>query len=229
MLRRASLMAEQMFDKDGEVTTFWLTETAAGQQQTIVTPMVFPPGVPADEGKQMLAEGMREHFREHDVVRYASAHEAWTKHDSWPGRPSEDPQRREIVSLSADDGRECLLAMRDIVRPQGGKPYLAKISKIDRTARPQGRLMDLLNDVRPSSELADDEGTVFVTNVVGAPFQILGRRGPTGKLFVGRVFTPRETGRTGMSRMCGRHGRHGGDRDRSRGRASDPGHAAVDC
>lgn len=29
-----------------------------------------------------------------------------------------------------------------------------------------------------------------MTNVAGAPFQILGRRGPSGKLFVGWVFTP---------------------------------------
>jgi hypothetical protein len=44
--------------------------------------------------------------------------------------------------------------------------------------------------VRTTSELGDDEGTVFVTNVAGAPFQVLGRRGPSGKLFVGRVFIP---------------------------------------
>jgi hypothetical protein len=184
MLRRASRMAEQMFDKDGEVTSFWLTETAAGQQHTIVTPMA-----PADEAKRMVAEKMREHFKEHDVVRYASAHEAWRKHDSWPGRPFEDPQRREIVALVADDGCECLLAMRDIVRPQGGKPYLAKLSDIERQKQPRGRLMDLLNDdIRPSSELPDDEGTVFVTDVPGAPFQVQGRRGPTGELFVGNPF-----------------------------------------
>ena len=42
---------------------------------------------------------------------------------------------------------------------------------------------------RPSSELPDDEGTVFITNVPEAPFQVLGRRG-TGELFVGRTFEP---------------------------------------
>jgi hypothetical protein len=189
MLRRASRMAEQMFDKDGEVTSFWLAETAVGQQQTIVTPMVFPPGVPADEAKRMLAKKMREHFKEHNVVRYAHAAEAWKGHDSWPGRPSEDPQRQELVVISADDGCECLIASRDIVRPQGGKPYLTKLSDIEREKQPRGRLMDLLNDdIRPSSELPDDEGTVFVTDVPRAPFQVYGRRGPTGELFVGDPF-----------------------------------------
>jgi hypothetical protein len=41
--------------------------------------------------------------------------------------------------------------------------------------------------VRFSSELPEDEGTVFVTNVPDAPFQILGRR-RDGELFVGSTF-----------------------------------------
>jgi hypothetical protein len=41
--------------------------------------------------------------------------------------------------------------------------------------------------VRLSSELPDDAGTVFVTNVPDAPFQILGRR-HNGELFVGACF-----------------------------------------
>jgi hypothetical protein len=38
---------------------------------------------------------------------------------------------------------------------------------------------------RLSTELPDDVGTVFVTNVPGAPFQVMGRRDPsTGELCV---------------------------------------------
>jgi hypothetical protein len=195
LLRRASRMAERMFDKDGEVTCFWIAETAAGDQQTIITPMSFPPEVPTAEAKQVLAQKMRDHFKEHDIVRYANAVEAWTVPEEdrvgpYPGSLADHPRRREIVAINADDGRHCLLTTRDIIRPQTGKPYLAKMSKIKRIEQPKGVLMDLLNDIRSSSELADDEGTVFVTNVAGAPFQILGRRGPSGKLFVGWVFTP---------------------------------------
>jgi len=41
--------------------------------------------------------------------------------------------------------------------------------------------------VRYSSELRDDEGRVFVTDVPGSPFQIMGRRDPrTGELCVSR-------------------------------------------
>jgi hypothetical protein len=39
--------------------------------------------------------------------------------------------------------------------------------------------------VRRSSDLPDDEGTVFVTNVAGAPIQVMGRRGNDGHLYVG--------------------------------------------
>ena len=49
MLRRASRMAENMFERDGEVTAFWLAETAGGRQQTILTPMDVPPEVSAAE------------------------------------------------------------------------------------------------------------------------------------------------------------------------------------
>jgi hypothetical protein len=191
LLRRASRMAEKMFDEAGEVTSFWLAELADGKQQTILTPMVIPLELSAAEAKCALAEKMREHFRGHGIVRYAHAAEAWMVQDeAWQRPIAEHPRRQEIVSLTADDGNECLAAMRDIVRPPGGKPYLAKLSKIERDKQPRGRLMDLLNDdIRPSSELGDDEGTVFTTNVPGAAFQVFGRRGPTGKLFVGGVST----------------------------------------
>ena len=89
MLRRASRMAENMFERDGEVTAFWLAETAGGRQQTILTPMDVPPGVSAAEAKCALAAKMREHFKEHNVVRYAHASEAWM------GPIAEDPRRQQ--------------------------------------------------------------------------------------------------------------------------------------
>lgn len=51
MLRRPSRMAENMFERDGEVTAFWLAETADGRQQTILTPMDVPPEVSVAEAK----------------------------------------------------------------------------------------------------------------------------------------------------------------------------------
>jgi hypothetical protein len=191
ILRRASRMAAQMFDKYGEVPMFWLTETAAGEQQTFVTPMAVPPDISEVEAKLSLAEKLRELFKENDVVRYASAVEAWAVEDDYHQGPiAENPKRREIVLISADDGIEYIAADRDIIRPPHGKAYLGKLGTIENQSQPTGRFTNLLNDVRPSSELADDEGTVFVTNVPGSPIQIIGRRGPTGELFVGAVGRP---------------------------------------
>jgi hypothetical protein len=190
ILRRASKIAETTFDKRGEITPFWLLETSTGKQEMAVSPYIVPPDVPAHGAKLKIAEGMREFFREHDVVRYAHAAEAWSVDDeTYQGPIAEHPNRKEVVILTADDGNEHLSAFCDIIRPPHGKPYLGKLSEIARTKRPQGRLTNLINDVRPSSELPDDEGTVFVTDVPSAPFQIVGRRGPTGELFAGHILT----------------------------------------
>ena len=39
----------------------------------------------------------------------------------------------------------------------------------------------------PSGVLPDDEGRVFVTDVAGAPLQVIGRLGRDGKWYIGRV------------------------------------------
>ena len=137
MLRRASRIAKKRFERDGELVSFWLAETSGGQQQEIVTPMIFPPEMSVGEAKLALAERMRAHFRAHSIVRYAHGAEAWSVDDpTWHGPASEHPQRKEIVILTADDGRETLAAMHEIIRPSGGKPYLGKIGEIERTRQP---------------------------------------------------------------------------------------------
>jgi hypothetical protein len=74
--------------------------------------------------------------------------------------------------------------------PSRGKPFLGKLSeiKIDKSP-PAGRFCGLLRRrIRSTKELPDDVRTVFITNVPGAPFQVLGRRGPTGELFASGVY-----------------------------------------
>jgi len=183
-------MAEEMFEHEGEVTMFWLAETSSGEQLRLVTPVVIPEGTPSAEAKHMIADKIREFFREHDVVRYGQAAEAWAATDeTYDGPPSEHPRRIEMISLTADDGIEFLAAMRDIIRPEGAKAYLGPLTEITRTEYPVGRLTNLLNQVRSSSELPDDEGTLFVAHIPGETLSVIGRRGPTGELFVSYVGT----------------------------------------
>jgi hypothetical protein len=200
LIRRASRAAEGLFDKTGGFPSFYLVENAAAQQERIVAPIVVPEGMHPAKAKDRYARELRKRFREQGVVRYALVTEAWTvnekneaasawmaEHGTW----EDYPDRREIVTISAQDSKEYLCATRDIIRPAGGKPYLGKLSDIERPARPKGRLVNLLSgddDIRSSSELADDEGTVFVAHVPDVPRLIIGRRDPaTGELCVGGV------------------------------------------
>ena len=128
---------------------------------------------------------MREFFAQHGVERYALAVERWIRRDRNLLAVDASRAAGEIVVINADDGKRYLRATREIIRPEHGKAYLGLLSKIE-AGEPGGR-MNVFGP-RPSSELPDDEGPVFVTNVRGAPCQILGRRGKTGELFVGGTF-----------------------------------------
>jgi hypothetical protein len=63
--------------------------------------------------------------------------------------------------------------------------------------------------IRYTSELPEEVGTVFVTNVPGAPFQVLGRRGPTRELFVGSLVTERQSAPTLVEALREMERKHG--------------------
>ena len=197
MIRRASRMAEEMFAAQGNVDTFWLVEAAGGERRTLVTPMASPPGCDPAQFKRELIDEVREYFAQHGVERYALALEVWIRRDRNLPAVDASTAAGEIVVINADDGERSLGAAREIIRPEHGKAYLGPLSKIA-ASEASGR-MDVFAP-RPSSLLPDDEGTVFVTNVPGAPFQVLGRRGKTGELFVGRTFEPAATSRKRSAR-----------------------------
>jgi len=121
MVRRASRMAEQMFDEEGEIDMFWVIDTPAGIIN-VLSPIFAKSVTESREHKDAINEAMRELLREHEATRYVRVAEAWTT-----------------------------------------------------------------EKVSSTSELPDDESTVFVTNVAESPIQILGRRNRSGKLFVGSV------------------------------------------
>jgi hypothetical protein len=185
MIHRASRMAEEMFAAQGNVDTFWLVEAAGGERRTLVTPMAPPPGCDPAQFKRELIDEVREYFAQHGVERYALAVEGWIRR--YRNLPDAITAAGEIVVINADDGERSLGATREIIRPEHGKAYLGPLSKIG-ASEASGRMNVFAP--RPSSQLPDDEGTVFVTNVPGAPFQVLGRRGKTGELFVGGTFEP---------------------------------------
>src|SRR5262249_6647147 len=161
LIGRVSRMAEQMFDKQDDVDPIWLVESASGEQHTIISPIVAPSGLAAGDYKDKLAAKMRETFADLDVVRYARATECWMVKDPAidPDSTEEQlglhcaamgytlknhPNRREVVKVEPDAGSELIPASRDITRPAPGKPYLGKLSAIERPTRATGRFLNLL-------------------------------------------------------------------------------------
>jgi hypothetical protein len=219
LLRRVSRMAEHVFDKHGDIDPIWLVENASGEQHGIVSPVVSPSPLAAAAEKDRIADKLREHFAENDIVRYARAVESWTvafgaeeqidlRYAAMGYTLANHPDRREVILIEANDGSEFLTAFRDIIRPAHGRPNLGKLGAIERLNHIEGRWLNLLPSkehdaalrerpqppprrVRSSNELPDDVDTVFVTAVPNAPLQILGRRDPaTGELCVGSVMKP---------------------------------------
>jgi hypothetical protein len=150
-IRRASRMAEQVFNEDGVIDMFWLLEKANGEQLTLVTPVYADAGH-AGPLKDVIAHAVREFCHEHDVRRYVQIAEVWTLKEPCNAREAmlqfgslaNHPQRREIVMLCGDDGREHVTATRNIVRPSTGRPYLEKLGAIDRWDGIEPRWLDLL-------------------------------------------------------------------------------------
>lgn len=167
LIRRVSRMAEQMFDKRGDIDPIWLIESASGEQRLLVTPVVAPDALAAAGVKEALAAKMRELFAAGNVVRYVRATECWTAPSLGDGTNLEEvgrryaamgytlanaPDRQEMIVIEAADGRELLLAKRAIVRPAHGKPYLGRLGEIERPDHIQGRFLDLLPRGAPHSE-----------------------------------------------------------------------------
>jgi hypothetical protein len=181
LCRRMSKEAERIFDREGELPLMFLIEAPGKGQAKIDADLCA-----SEDEKVERYKNIRRDFARWGVTRYACAAESWMGGNEGL-RPSEDPERREIVTVGATDGRECLSGIRAIHRPQQGKPSLGKL-ELHAEGESSGRLFNLLRP-RTSDELPDDEGTVFMTNVPDSSIQAMGRRDPTtGELCVGTIF-----------------------------------------
>jgi hypothetical protein len=126
-LRRMSRKAEEIFDDNGGIHhPVWFANSKNGQQHIIQTP--FPDG--SEPHKDAIAETMRQFLAEHDAVRYTMVCEAW------------GPRPKEIVAVYVADRTASLLGTREIIRPEGRKPYLGKLEVEDGPAT--GRFVNLL-------------------------------------------------------------------------------------
>jgi len=245
MVRRASRMADRMFDEEGAVDMFWLIDTPAGIIRAL-SPVFADNPTQGCQVKDAINEEMREFLREHDATRFVRVAEAWvTEHEEVPwtsdegfvprtdevfvthvpgssilvhGRRNRDgklfvdnvfqqakpedrsieevrkdfvahlpgikveivagpeaedlisrlqaqmewrakgsgtledhPLRKERIVLMASDGREVLMAWRDIVRPPAGRPHLGRLSEIERPKELRGAWVKCLPGTSRSS------------------------------------------------------------------------------
>jgi hypothetical protein len=160
-VRRLSRMVEHMFGRDGEITPAWFAVTRAGEGHVIVTPVTSNRDTDpfGDRAKEQIAEKIRQHFKEHDVVRFAHVAEAWMVfHDEETHkefargnititRPSLDPDRKEVVIIHAEDRSGGIGGAREIIRSQGRKPYLGSLEWHDSGPASIGRYASLLPPV----------------------------------------------------------------------------------
>jgi hypothetical protein len=110
-----SLTAEKVFKGKGELAPvyfIWSPEWPDGKG-------FVPAPVPV----------MKALFEHHGVDRYVFIGEAWTGPSG--SRPSEHPDRREVVMIVAEDGTGMKAASRAILRPASRKPKLAPIEMYD--------------------------------------------------------------------------------------------------
>jgi hypothetical protein len=154
MLDFASDFCERQFAKKGEIPPMWHAITSAGE--TLIEPH------PVFLGKDMAAAMIRTFFNLRDVIRYIYIGEAWTlsrmitpeeQAEIFRKGISEHPDRVEVVQLQGEDhdyGQ--LIASRQIIRPEHGKPRLGPMTLVNdlphvprgATATSEGRMVGML-------------------------------------------------------------------------------------
>jgi hypothetical protein len=135
-----------MFRETGEVLPMWHAVAGNGDNVLIATPWSN------DDEKDAAMGALRMLFAKHQVKRYAFVCEAWVvvaKGNNLDAamaepRPSEHPDRREVLRIQVEDrSGEQLSGSYFILRPEHGKPTLSPFHIDDYTAT-TGRMTGLL-------------------------------------------------------------------------------------
>jgi hypothetical protein len=127
-LGSAVSLANEYFDRAGEVRPHWIVQRANGTiahlwlaDQPTGGSVLEMPGHMIDE----VVAQMAQRFKEEDVMRYAFICEAWQSPTPC-NRPSLHPDRIEVVQVIVEDGARTIETAMEIIRPAGQKPYLSK-------------------------------------------------------------------------------------------------------
>jgi hypothetical protein len=138
--------AARMFNEsdDHEVIPMWHAVQGNGENILIATPWSN------DKEKQITVNGLRQMFAAKQVKRFAFVVEAWiaqvtTMEEMNDGpRPSEHPDRREVLMIHAEDrDGSHIMGQYYILRPEHGPPKLSPLEVMPYDQM-TGRMMGLL-------------------------------------------------------------------------------------
>jgi len=141
MVRENAEFAASTFKDTGSLTPMWIAECENGDILPIVAPMT---------DKDKIIAAVKALFREHKVKRYVFMCEAWTivgkSLDEARNRTTSlehHPNRREIIMVSGEDGKQTIMGHMFILRPEHGKPTVSPFT-IQTMDRAEGRMTGLL-------------------------------------------------------------------------------------
>lgn len=119
-----------IFADRGEVQPMWVGQSADNEVYPITA--VFG----SYEEKEATVRALKEIFDKFNVVRYVSMIESWLiiadKDDYDPEtsiRPSEHPDREEVIIITGEDGDNEIFGYFKIIREEGKKPTLSKFER----------------------------------------------------------------------------------------------------
>jgi hypothetical protein len=152
-LRHGADSASSAFLAQGHLEPMWICETGGGDM--IIVGGDMPSRLGNDRNK--LAAVLKAAFKAHGVVRYVFMTEAWSLEKD--GKSKDDlpasikagasieshPDRREVISLTAESRDKHLLGMMYILRPEHGSAKLSEFKLFDDgEGKIEGRFTGLL-------------------------------------------------------------------------------------
>jgi hypothetical protein len=138
--------AALIFYRDGEVSPIWHAVPAHGPHMLCATPWHD------DDEKDIAVSFLRDKFKEYNVVRFVFVVEAWVvqgKHALSGPQPSQHPDRREVLRISAEDRDGSTMSGHYyILRPEHGPATLSEFHEDPKGYAFAGRMSGLLDETR---------------------------------------------------------------------------------
>jgi len=145
--------AARLFRDEGSVMPIWhaVPGDAKANHLLIATPWGD------DDEKEIALDVVRDMFKEHQVQRFVCVVEAWVVKGADPKalfaeRPSQHPDRREVIRIQAEDRDGSVLSgMYYILRPEHGPATLSELHEDPPDMVLAGRMMGLLDPASPAT------------------------------------------------------------------------------